>query len=84
MSDEVIRPESLLELCRQWQLAVWSYAVGRRIFVLHLVGAFYQNESDCFSGKMFFFRQTTECVRSGHFFYRTTKLMDRRAETHLS
>ena len=31
-----------------------------------------------------FFRQTTECMRSGHFFYRTTKLLDRQAETHLS
>ena len=31
-----------------------------------LVGAFYQNEPDFYSGK-FFFRQTTECMRSGHF-----------------
>ena len=48
-----------------------------------LVGAFYQIEPDYYSGK-FFFRQTTECMRSGHFFYRTTKLLDRQAETHLS
>ena len=33
---------------------------------LFLVGAFYQNEPDYYSGK-FFFRQTTECMRSGHF-----------------
>ena len=33
-----------------------------------LVGAFYQNEPDYYSGKFFlFFRQTTECMRSGHF-----------------
>ena len=32
----------------------------------------------------FFFRRTTECMRSGHFFYRTTELLDRLAETHLS
>ena len=35
-------------------------------FSLFLVGAFYQNEPDYYSGK-FFFRQTTECMRSGHF-----------------
>ena len=50
-----------------------------------LVDAFYQTEPDNYSGKFFFFfRQTTECMRSGHFFYRTTKLLDRQAETHLS
>ena len=32
----------------------------------------------------FFYRQTTECMRSEHFFYRTTELLDRQAETHLS
>ena len=31
-----------------------------------------------------FFRQTTECMRSGHFFFITTKILDRQAETHLS
>ena len=34
-----------------------------------LVGAFYQNEPDYYSGIFFsiFFRQTTERMRSGHF-----------------
>ena len=33
-----------------------------------LVGSFYQNEPDYYSGKFFsFFRLTTECMRSGHF-----------------
>ena len=48
-----------------------------------LVGAFSFKGTDYYSGK-FFFRQTTECMRSGHFFYRTTNLLDRQAETHLS
>ena len=26
-----------------------------------------ENEPDYYSGKFFFFRQTTECMRSGHF-----------------
>ena len=50
---------------------------------LFLVGAFYQNEPDYYSSKFFFFffRQTTECMRGGHFFYRTTKPLDRQAES---
>ena len=31
---------------------------------------------------LFLFRQTTECMRSGHFFYRTTKRLERQADTH--
>ena len=52
---------------------------GSYLFILHQfkfisimclsVGAFSQNEPDYYSGKFsfFFFRETTECMRSGHF-----------------
>ena len=46
-----------------------------------LVGAFYQNEPDYYSGKFFFVRQQNVCVVDT--FYRT-KLLGRQAETHLS
>ena len=54
-------------------------------YVLFLVSVFQQNETDYYNGIFFsFFRQITKCMRSGHFFHRTTKLLDRQAETHLS
>ena len=38
---------------------------GQSMAQLFLIGAFYQNEPDYYSGK--FFCQTTACMRSGHF-----------------
>ena len=42
---------------------------SKKLNPMFLVGAFYQNEPDYYSGKLFFlfFCQTTECMRSGHF-----------------